>query len=413
MSWRESRFGKVWASLSRYGLYHGLQDAAARWVRNRLQIPHNVLRDYGWILTEDRPASRLAPASGPLQINWLIPTLGGKGSGGLMTIFRTLHHLEQWGHKQRIYIVGETAKSAEVETAFARKYYFPINSPIEIFQGAIADCDALVATEWRTAYAARGLGNTARKFYFVQDLENFFYPEGSLAEFAQQTYTWGFHGISVGSWIADVLRSEFGMECCPFGFSYDRDIYSPDGTRSLPEGKRRVLFYARPNTERRGFELGVLALSLVAKEMPDVEFVLVGFPPRSIQLPFPALLPGVLSPSELAALYRSCSVALVLSHTNLSLVPLELMACGCAVVSNCGPNVEWLLTDDIAQLAGPSPQALATAILALLNNGPLRKHMSAAGLAFAQRTDWASEIRLIESAFYQGLGIPAVHAEHK
>ena len=38
------------------------------------------------------------------------------------------------------------------------------------------------------------------------------------------------------------------------------------GSRLLPAGKKRVLFYARPETERRGTELGILALSLVAKK---------------------------------------------------------------------------------------------------------------------------------------------------
>jgi len=121
--------------------------------------------------------------------------------------------------------------------------------------------------------------------------------------------------------------------------------------RLLPVGKKRVLFYARPETERRGFELGVLALSLVAKKRPEVEFVLAGFKNRSVDLPFPAILPGVLALAELGALYRSCDVALVLSHTNLSLLPLEVMACGCAVVSNEGPNTEWLLTKEAVLFA--------------------------------------------------------------
>ncbi len=143
--------------------------------------------------------------------------------------------------------------------------------------------------------------------------------------------------------------------------------------------------------------------------MPDTEFVLVGFPPQSIRLPFPALLPGVLEPTELPALYRSCAVALVLSHTNLSMLPLELMACGCAVVSNSGPNVEWLLTDQTAQIASLAPEALADSILALLENEQLRARKVAAGLSFAESTDWSTEIKKIESIFYRILNVPSPH----
>jgi glycosyltransferase involved in cell wall biosynthesis len=80
------------------------------------------------------------------------------------------------------------------------------------------------------------------------------------------------------------------------------------------------------------------------------------------------------------------------------------MACGCAVVSNSGPNVEWLLTEETAQLADPSPAALADAVLALLRDDELRARKAAAGFALAEQTDWESEIRKIEAAFYHGLG---------
>src|SRR6266481_1519979 len=290
LSLRESGLAKVWASVSSYGLRAGIQDAISRWLRSRLNIPQDVLRDYNWVLSQDCPARLQTPDSGPLRINWIIPDVG-RGIGGLLNIFRTIHQLEHWGHKQRVYVVGRSAASGEQIKELVRKYYFPILTDVEIYAGNVVDSDALVATSWRTAYVARTLSNTVRKFYFVQDLEHLFYPEGSLCEFAKQTYRWGFHGITLGQWNADVLSREFGMECSAFGFSYDRGIYSPNGSHSLSDGKKRVLFYARPSTERRGFELGILALSLVAKRMPDTEFVLVGFPPQSIRLPFPALLP--------------------------------------------------------------------------------------------------------------------------
>ena len=298
MGWHRSSIAKVWSSISKNGLRAGVQDGLARWARSRLQIPQDVLRDYEWVLTPDHPAALLPPASGPLRINWLVPPIN-KGSGGLFTIFRAIHFLELWGHEQRIYVVGDSVFHAEEARTTVDEFYFPNKALIEPFTGSVADSDALVATSWQTAYTARALGNTARKFYFVQDLEYLFNAEGSVSEFAKQTYQWGFYGLTAGQWIADVLRKEYGMESSAFGFSFDRKTYSPDGPRRFPERKNRVLFYARATTLRRGFELGILALSLVAKKLPDTEFVLVGFPPRSVELPFPAVLPGILAVSEL------------------------------------------------------------------------------------------------------------------
>src|SRR2546426_2967379 len=115
MRWRESVFGKVWASVSNYGLLAGLQDAVARWGRNWLRIPQNVLSDYGWVLNQDRPATLQAPRSGPLRINWMVQNIGGAtGSGGLFNIFRAVQHLEHLGHQHRIYLIGEIVGRAPV-----------------------------------------------------------------------------------------------------------------------------------------------------------------------------------------------------------------------------------------------------------------------------------------------------------
>jgi len=409
MSLQVSSLGRVWALVSKYGLRAGLQKATVHWARSRLSTPFDVVREYGWILNEDRPPELPSPKDEFLTINWIVPSVA-KGSGGLLNIFRAIHYLEKWGHKNRIYALGSWAAGGKGVRDFVQKSYFPIQAPIEAFAGQVPDSDALVATNWMTAYAVRSLANTAQKFYLVQDVEHYFHAAGGLAEFAKETYRWGFQGITLGNWVAEVLESEFGMPCSPFGFSFDRETYASKGELYRSEGKKRVLFYSRPNTERRGFELGVLALSLVAKKRPDIEVVVVGFPPRKMRFPFTAILPGIVSPAELAAWYQRCAIGLVLSHTNVSMVPLELMACGCAVVSNTGRNVEHLLTDEVSQLARPNPQSLADAILELLEDDPLRRKKVAAGMAFAQRTDWASEVKKIEAAFYRGFNLPPVDA---
>jgi hypothetical protein len=241
MTWHESRLGKVWKSISNRGLRAGIEDALARWARNRSTVSEDVWRDFSWILGENRQATLQAPKSAPLRINWFVPSVA-QGSGGSFNIFRTIQEFEKWGHKQRIYTVGERTIGGEVAKESVQKHYFPIQTGVELFSGKVSDSDALVATSWTTAYAARTVGNTARKFYFVQDLEHLFYPEGSLCEFTKQTYQWGFYGITAGKWIADVLHNQFGMECSAFGFSYDRATYSRNGNRRCPAGNKRVLF---------------------------------------------------------------------------------------------------------------------------------------------------------------------------
>jgi len=394
MNFRDPRlmnFVQLWRS-SR------LRGTASTLARNHLRPPFAVPDYLEVVFSPDCPACLPGSTSGPLRINWIIPPLSA-GSGGLLNIFRIVQKLEEWGHHNRIYVLGELRGTSQRAQTFIGETYFPIKAEVQPFSKKIADCDALIATSWSTAYAARSIGNTARKFYLVQDLEYMFYAPGSLYEFARRTYEFGFYGITLGPWIAEVLKREFTMDCAAFGFSYDREVYGRTGPCwSKKSGKKRVLFYARPETERRGFEAGVLALSIVAKKMPDAELVLVGSPRGSLALPFKAVCPGVLPVSELAALYRSSDAALVLSHTNLSMLPLELMASGCPVVSNTGPNVEWLLNEEVAQLTEPHPESIADAIIQLLTSDDLRERKINAGFSLAESTDWTREIRVVEGA---------------
>ncbi|HWE84001.1 MAG TPA: glycosyltransferase family 4 protein [Terracidiphilus sp.] len=323
------------------------------------------------------------------------------GSGGHHNIFSAIAELEKMGHTNRVYLVSGGQADAQLSTDVARRYYAPIQCRIEPFDGAMPDSDALVATSWETAYRVRTVGNTSRRFYFAQDLEYQFFPEGSLREFAAETYRWGFFGITGGEWIADTLSREFGMKCLPFHFWYDAALYRP--VPKAATSRKRVLFYARPRTPRRGFELGLLTLACVAEKVKDVEFVLAGMTASDIKLPFRADFPGVLPIEKLPDLYSSVTAALVLSHTNVSLLPIELMACGCPVVSNRGPNVAWQLSDENCRMADPIPECLADQLVLLLKDDELRAACVEAGLRFAQKADRKREIEKIERAFRAGL----------
>src|SRR5207253_3960491 len=98
-------------------------------------------------------------------------------------------------------------------------------------------------------------------------------------------------------------------------------------------GPIRVLFFARPGMRRRGFEFGMDALALVKESNPDVRVELFGASAAELgPVPFEHENLGVLGPERLAEAMNAAHVAVSLSLTNISNVPFEGMACGCAVV---------------------------------------------------------------------------------
>lgn len=324
-------------------------------------------------------------------INWVIPPFLA-GSGGHLNIFRLVYNLEKAGFQCRIVVEepNQFESSDEARDAI-HAHFFPIEAEVSLGADSLRPAWATVATGWQTAYAVRDFQSTLRKLYFVQDFEPDFFAAGSERSFAEATYRFGFTGITAGDWLATKLSGDYGMETFTYGFSYDRHLYSPPTTDRPPRAKKRVLFYARPVTLRRGFETGLLALEELCRRHDDVEVITAGWDLSDYKLPFPATDLGVLPLEKLPILYRECDLALILSFTNLSLLPLEVMASGVPIVSNRGPNVEWMLNDEIAALSDPEPEALAETMSKLLNDPDELQRLSHAAVEFARTTSWEDE----------------------
>jgi len=325
------------------------------------------------------------------SINWVIPDFG-IGSGGHLNIFRFILQLERLGFKNRICIVGHHQhRTAEGARTLIREHFFPVEAEVVLGMEHLPPAWYTFATSWITAYHVRSLSNTVRKLYFVQDFEPYFYAHGSEYEFAEETYKFGFLGVTAGSWLSKKLSTEYGMTTIDVGFSFDKDLYK-QSVRREPH-IRRVFCYCRPPTVRRGFETAMLALDIVGRKLPDVKFIFAGWDMSGYEFPHEHLNAGILSLTELPDLYSQCDAALVLSFTNLSLLPLELMACGCVVVSNDGKNTEWLLNQGNSMLCRSTPENLANGLIELLETRDYRETLAKNAKEFARTTSWEVEAR--------------------
>ncbi len=304
------------------------------------------------------PAGLAGVADNTLQ--WVIPNFGF-GSGGHLNIFRYINMLADRGFKQRLVIVPpynwdnvEAAKKAITE------WYFPLKAEVALGIEGFAPAAATLATGWQTAYHVANHRASREKFYFVQDFEPAFYSSSSHYYLAENTYRLGLKGITAGTWLSEKLSAEYGMRCGAVSFGVEHDFYYPHPRHS--KGHFNILFYSRHVTPRRLFELGLVALDRVCTKHPEVAVIFAGGDVGGFEVPFPHLNAGELALSALPDLYSQSDLALVLSGTNLSLLPLEVSACGCPVVMNDTPSSRWLLGEDAAFFAAPDPDALAAEI---------------------------------------------------
>jgi glycosyltransferase involved in cell wall biosynthesis len=106
----------------------------------------------------------------------------------------------------------------------------------------------------------------------------------------------------------------------------------------------------------------------------------------------------VLDAARLADVYRSATVGVVLSLTNPSLIPLEMMACGLACIDVAGdPTRATFGTGGPVELVAPDPLALADAIERLLDSAQLRAERSRAGVAWIAPRTWAAAAEQVEA----------------
>jgi glycosyltransferase involved in cell wall biosynthesis/SAM-dependent methyltransferase len=338
--------------------------------------PDNVAinADWGWEfvrLAPDEPVradDHALRSLGPLTLAWVIPPWR-VGSGGHAAIFQLIRGLEELGHSCAVFVFDpfhyDPRPAAELLDEI-REWFVSLDAEVYLGLEDFDSADIAIATNWWTAYPVRDLPRCKDKVYLVQDHESEFYPTSVESLWAEQTYRMGYRCLAYTPWIAEVLRSRYGLEVAQFDMGTDLETYTYGG----PEGREKGLIavYARGETSRRAVELGIAGLATLFERRLDLRIVLFGsnVPPT---VPFPCENIGVVQPRELAALYRQASIGVVFSLTNLSLVDQEMMASGLPVVELDVENVSASLgrSGDLVRLAKPTPEGVADAIERLLD----------------------------------------------
>jgi len=361
----------------------------------------DVIGFYEGILGEDHVGDQSSKMD-PGGMVWLVPDFTAS-SGGHINIFRMMRYLKASGFPKQHVVVQEPHRwnnAEEAQDAFDN-YFGSYGITVSLGVETIPQADFLVATGWQTAYwVSKYKGSNSKKLYFVQDFEPYFYAHSSEYYLAENTYKLGLTGITAGGWLAEKLSTEYGMKTCPYSFGCDTSLYKPYPKRK--HDKKHIFFYARPVTPRRCFEVALMALNNVCAERDDIAVIFAGWDISDTEIPFHHLNAGSVPVSELPDLYSQCDVALVLSATNLSLLPLEVAACGCPVVLNSGPNADWLLSRDEAFYCEMDVESITNTLLQAIDDRIEAERRAQRAMAVARAASWEEEAVKV-AQFLRGL----------
>lgn len=362
---------------------------------------------------------RIACNAGTLNIHFVVPDFS-EGSGGHMTIFRLIMHLEKAGHTCTVWIKDMNFRNHRMgPEKTVSDYYQPVKA--KIFPLSSHFCfsfgDALIATGWDTVELVLAHKSFHDHFYLVQDYEPYFYARGAESLEAESTYRARLKTICASQWLHEIMERKYGRKSIAFALSFDSAYYyppkysavcnidSPNG--ALAENIRktnerpliRIALYARLSTKRRAVELAIRALALVDQSQYILCIELFGSQRGSVSLPSTVLGydNGILSPEELGKLYRACDIGLTFSATNHALVPQEMMACGLPVIEIDNESTRCVYPDDAVYLSRPSPADIAKAISFMAANASQRRKYSINGLKWVNHTSWEASFRRVES----------------
>jgi hypothetical protein len=377
---RLRQLGRLWAKEGASGIAWRLRKRAARTLvpPGSVELPIGdaefaaaaELARSGWRLPQPAPWQE----GEPLKVAWVC-TPPAPGSGGHTTMFRLADALVAAGHHSTVYLMDRHEGEFSRHLDRVRTGWPTLRSEVRDLADGIADCHAVFATGWESAWTLLGTSALGLRCYLVQDFEPSFYAAGSEYLLAEATYRFGFTGVTAGRWLPTVLEA-YGMEARPFNFGCDLETYHLSAS---PSGRAGVCYYCRPSTPRRAHELAVAGLRLFASRNPATPIHFYG--ERVGDLGFAVQQHGNLSPQQLNELYNDCAAGLVLSATNVSLVPHEMLASGCTPVVNDAPQNRLVLANDHVAYTEATPHGIASRLEQLVRTPPAARQATAAELS--------------------------------
>ena len=132
--------------------------------------------------------------------------------------------------------------------------------------------------------------------------------------------------------------------------------------------------------------------------MKGLEVVFAGEDVSKYVIPFKHRNLGIVNIEKLSSIYSQSDLCLIISNTNLSLLPLEVMASNSVVVCSKGENSTWLVNSDNAILVNYDPVDIANTMEYYLNHPEELEVIRKKGLEFAYSTSWVEEAEKVRDA---------------
>jgi glycosyltransferase involved in cell wall biosynthesis len=233
--------------------------------------------------------------------------------------------------------------------------------------------------------------NRRKLLCFAQDYDESYYSFSGQKLFIRLLYYLALNlfkvkAIAVSRPLAELLRNRFNADVTVVENGIDTNIFYPSPDKELvssKEGRKAVLLHSRTDY-RKGFDIAVEVIKRVQLQMTvPFEVWTVGVPVQGLFTGCVHRDFGYVGEDDLRRIMSSADIFLYPSrHEGLPLMPLEAMACGCAVVTTTAVpfavDAENALVTRIADV-----DAMCDCVYKLLCDERLVDHLVIAGYRLA------------------------------
>jgi glycosyltransferase involved in cell wall biosynthesis len=380
-----------------------------------------------------------------MKINYVVPRIEEKISGGQLCIYEYINGLTDKGHEVTVVplkfydnpydimikgkvIAGDKSKINECKSFLKRNLSKPMIDVLRIISHPIKrkpanfisqrferlgkviqlipDCDINIATSFETALAVYFSGKGI-PFYFMQHFEELFNIEYPDPEFSKRdaalSYLLPLHKIANSSWLKRELET-----CYPDVKVIDvvnnairHEIFYPRPSQKNTSNIR-IISYGGRYAPWKGFSDAANAIRIARRLYPDIEWLVYGgslLPPDNEIAPYSDM--GYLSGDKLAEFYSSGDIMLCTAwYESFPLYPLEGMACGLAVITTDKGTEDYAINGvNCITIPPKQPEDAAKAIIKLIEEENIRKKLTDNGTNTAREFTWTRSINKLEKLF--------------
>jgi len=348
-----------------------------------------------------------------VKICFVLPRYSSKPIGGYRIVFEYANRLSLLGNDVTILFKNDTVLQnrkipkclKEVLAYVLTKYeprWFPLNKGINKksypSSKAIYGYDVCIATAIETVETVKTQFPDAKKFYFIQDYENWIETDESVIA----SYKAGLKNIVISSWLKDLVEKYANEKAFLIKNPIDLSLYRE--IKKIEERPKHTIGLLYHAGEHKGLKYSLKALQKLKKRYPDLTVQMFGASPKPANLPEWIVYTERASFEKTVEIYNSVSVFICSSiEEGFGLTGMEAMACGAALVSSEYRGVKEYAVNGFNALLSPikDVDSLVQNVVLLFENEDIRIKLAKNGIVSLKEFDWEKTVNMM-NGFLEG-----------